>query len=242
MDQSRLVQVLSALPTALLEDFDLEDVMTRLGEDIAGILEVAGAGVMLEDEHARLRFVAASDPILRTLEGLQIEYDEGPCLLAYRTGQAVHAEDLGGQTPFPRFAAAALEAGMGSVFSYPLPYRGEVIGALNLYDTGARELTPDGDRAGRTLAEVATAYLLHARDITRFRTENKQLARALDRRIVVEQAKGFVQARAGVDAASAWEAIRQHARSHQLKAEEVGRRLLDGTLAVDVVMDGRPRR
>ncbi len=241
MDQTRLVRVLSDLPTALLEDFELEDIMSQVGDDIAGILDVAGAGVMLEDEHGRLRFVAASDPTLRALEALQIEFDEGPCLMAYRTGEVVHADDLAGRTAFPRFAEAALDAGMGSVFSYPLRYRGSVIGALNVYDTTARQLTDEDDRAGRTLAGVATAYLLHARDITRFRTENKQLARALDRRIVVEQAKGFVQAVAGVDAATAWEAIRRHARSHQVKAEEVARRLLDRELQVDAVLDGQRR-
>ena len=239
MDQTRLLQVLSDLPTALLEDFELEDVMGQLGDDIAGILGVAGAGAMLEDQHGRLRFVAASDPILKTLEQLQIEFDEGPCLHAYRTGTVVHATDLGGDTPFPRFAKAALQVGMGSVFSYPMLFQGEVIGALNLYDTDPRPLPEDADQAGRTLAGVATAYLLHARDITRFRTENVQLQRALDRRIVIEQAKGFVRAASGTDAAGAWEAIRHHARSHQLKAEEVGRRLLDGQIDVRALLDGQ---
>lgn len=242
MDQARLVQILSDLPTALLDDFELEDVMSRLGDEIAGILEVAGAGAMIEDDRGRLRFVAASDPVLHALEALQIEYDEGPCLTAYRTHEVVHATDLSGDTPFPRFAAAALDAGMSSVFSYPLPYRGHVIGALNLYDTEPRQLTEDTDRAGRTLAGVATAYLLNARDITRYRTENKHLARALDRRVVVEQAKGFVRAHTGLDAGSAWEAIRRHARSNQLKAEEVGRRLLDGELPIDAILDGHAPR
>ena len=212
--------------------------MGRLGDDIAAILGVAGAGVMLEDGDGRLRFVAASDPVLRTLERLQIEFDEGPCLQAYRTGEVVQAADLGGDTPFPRFANAAKQVGMGCVFSYPLLHQGEVIGALNLYDSDPRPLSEEADQAGRTLAGVATAYLLHARDISRFRTENGQLQHALDRRIIIEQAKGFVQARAGVDATTAWEAIRRHARSHQVKAEEVGRRVLDGEVDVRALLDG----
>jgi GAF domain-containing protein len=239
MNQTRLVEILSELPTALLEDFDLEDVMTALGDDIAEILEVAGAGVMLEDEHGRLRFVVGSDPVLKDLERLQIEFDEGPCLLAYRTGEAVDAQDLASEERFPRFAEAATAVGMGAVWSFPLRYQGDVIGALNLYDTVARPMPDEAVRAGRTLAGVATAYLLNARDITRFRTENRQLARALDRRILVEQAKGYVRAVTDLDAAGAWEVIRRHARSHQVKAEEVARRLLEGELSAEELVGRR---
>lgn len=236
MDQNRLVKILSDLPTALLEDFELEDVMTSLGDDIAEILEVAGAGVMLEDDRGRLRFVVGSDPILKDLERLQVEFDEGPCLLAYRSGEVVHSEDLASEDRFPRFSAAACDVGMGAVFSYPLRYRGDVIGALNLYDTKPRPLGHEADEAGRTLAGVATAYLLNARDITRFRTENAQLAQALDRRILVEQAKGWLRAQRDVDAAAAWEAIRRYARSHQIRAEEVARQLLEDELTIEDVL------
>lgn len=230
MDRDRLVEVLSSLPTALLDDFELEAVMGELGEDIAGILGVRGAGVMLEDEHGQLRFVAASDPLLRELERLQVEFDEGPCLLAYRTGEPVHAPDLADGTDFPAFARHAVAAGLGSVFSYPLHYDGGVIGALNLYDTEARELDEEADDAGATLAQVATGYLLHARDLSRFRVQNQQLARALDRRVLVEQAKGYLRAAIGVSADEAWELIRSYARSQQEAAVEVSRAVLDGHL------------
>lgn len=230
MDQQRLLEVLADLPTALLEDFDLEDVMSRLGDDIADVLAVAGAGVMLEDEHGTLRFVGASDPVLQALEHLQVEYDEGPCLLAYRQGTPVHAEDLHSDRRFSRFAAEAIEVGMGSVFSYPLHYGDGIIGALNLYDTEPRCLTDDADDVATTLARVATAYLLNARDISRFRTENRHLTRALERRVLVEQAKGYLRARTQLDATTAWDLIRRYARSNQLKAVDVSRQVLDGEL------------
>ena len=236
MDQDRLVQILSDLPLALLEDFELEEIMSSLGDDIAEVLGVAGAGVMLEDEHGALRFVAGSDPVLRALERLQVEFDEGPCLLAYRTGEIVHTDDLGAEDRFTRFAEAARESGMGAVHSYPLLFQGEVIGALNLYDTEPRPLGEGADEVGRTLAGVATSYLMPARDITRFRTENAQLTRALDRRITVEQAKGYLRALGRIDASTAWEVLRRHARSNQIKAEEVARQLLDGELEPDVLL------
>lgn len=231
MKSHRLLEVLADLPTALLEDFDLEDVMSRLGDDIADVLDVAGAGVMLEDGSGVLRFVSASDPVLHALERLQVEYDEGPCLHAYRQGDPVHATDLREDERFPRFAAQAVGVGMGSVFSFPLRNGDGVIGALNLYDRECHSLSAEETEAAMTLARVATAYLLNARDISRFRSENAHLTRALERRVLVEQAKGYLRATADLAPDAAWELLRQYARSRQLRAVDVARQLLDGELA-----------
>jgi GAF domain-containing protein len=236
MVADRLLEVLSRLPAALVEDFDLEDVMSRLGDDIAAVFGVAGAGVMLEDRDGHLRFVGASDPVLRTLERLQIELGEGPCLLAYRTGDEIHAENLEREERFPTFARKARETGMGSVFSFPVTYHGDVIGALNLYDVDPRPLPPDAEMAGRTLADVAMAYLLHARDLTHYRTENVQLNHALVSRVAIEQAKGFVQARTDLDADAAWEAIRAYARRTQTRAADVAEQILQRHLGIDELL------
>ena len=42
-------------------------------------------------------------------EQLQTELGEGPCLVAYQTGEAVAVADLGKERRFPRFAQRALE-------------------------------------------------------------------------------------------------------------------------------------
>lgn len=228
MRGDRLVDVLTDLPHGILGDYDLGEVMGSLGDDIADILEVAGAGVMLEDEAGHLRFVAASDPVLGRLEELQVELGEGPCLLAYRTGEEVHSEQLADDGRFPAFAAQAVEAGMASVFSLPLAVDQRRVGALNFYDAEPRSLSAEDLDTARTLAEVATVYLLHARDLSHYRTENAQLTHALDSRVVVEQAKGWLAARTGITPDEAWEAIRDHARSQQRRVHDVSRELLDG--------------
>lgn len=232
MKPHRLLEVLADLPAALLEDFDLEDVMSRLGDDIADVLDVAGAGVMLEDDAGTLRFVSASDPVLHALERLQVEYDEGPCLRAYREGVPVHATDLRDDDRFPRFAAEAIGVGMGSVFSFPLHSGDGVIGALNLYDRSGHTLSDEETEAARTLTRVATTYLLNARDINRFRSENEHLTRALERRVLVEQAKGYLRATAGLAPDAAWDLLRRYARARQLRAIDVARQVLDGDLDV----------
>lgn len=231
VDRDRLLRVLAALPDVLQREYDLADLMRSFGDDVAEILQVAGAGVMLEDDHGHLRFVAASDPVLRELEHLQIELDEGPCLHAYRTGEAVHVPDLREAEEFATFAGKALGSGMRSVFSLPLTSDDGTIGALNFYDTSVRTLDDDGTEVARTLASVATAYLLHARDLSTFRTENAQLSHALDTRVVVEQAKGFLAAKLDIELQEAWELLRAYARGNQMKAQEVARKVLSGDVS-----------
>jgi GAF domain-containing protein len=233
MDRDRLLQVLMTLPDALRREYDLRELMGTFGDDVAEILGVAGAGVMLEDEGGHLRFVAASDPLLRELEHLQIELDEGPCLLAYRTGDEVMVSDLNDAPDFSAFAGKALGAGLRSVFSIPLIDHGRTLGALNFYDTDVRELSDEARKVARTLAGVATAYLSHARQLSEFRTENVQLSHALESRVMVEQAKGYLAAKLGIGPDDAWERIRERARADQRRAHDVARDVVRGDVDID---------
>lgn len=57
----------------------------------------------------------------------------------------------------------------------------------------------------------------------------QQLQQALDSRIVIEQAKGFLTGRHGVTPDAAFEAMRRYARSNRLPLHTVARDLMAGT-------------
>lgn len=59
-----------------------------------------------------------------------------------------------------------------------------------------------------------------------------QLQHALDSRVVIEQAKGFLAAREDTTPDLAFELLRGHARTHDLTVREVAQRLLDGELVL----------
>ena len=59
-----------------------------------------------------------------------------------------------------------------------------------------------------------------------------QLTEALESRVVIEQAKGFLAGRDGCTAAEGFERLRAHSRSHRVKIREVARRVLAGSLDV----------
>lgn len=230
IDQTRVAEVLRRFAGTLVHEYDLDEVMSAFGADVAEILGAAGAGAMVADESGDLRFVATSEERLDELERLQIELEEGPCLLAYLTGQPVVAADLRTDERFPRFGPQAVAAGMRAVHSFPMALDDTTVGALNLYTEQVSDLAAEARALGQSFADVATIYLLHARD----RAENERLTsglqKALDSRVVVEQAKGYLASELGVTVNEAFELIRNFARPRGIKASMVARSVLAGDL------------
>lgn len=122
---------------------------------------------------------------------------------------------------WPRFTPKAVEAGFRSVQAVPMRLRAQTIGALNLFRVDAG-LMPESDvAAAQALADVATIAILQHRAALSAQLLNDQLSRALDSRIVIEQAKGVVSEAAGLDMEEAFARLRRHARVHNLRLADV---------------------
>jgi diguanylate cyclase (GGDEF)-like protein len=162
VDQLRLSAVLAEFARTLVGAFSIQEILDRFVGRVADVLPADGAGVLLFDDHADMRFVATTDEQIMVVQHLQIELGEGPCLLCYRSGEAVAAGDLATEQRFPHFAARAIEAGLGAVHSFPLRLDGRALGALDLYSREAQALTDEEMTAGQILADVAAAYVFNA--------------------------------------------------------------------------------
>jgi diguanylate cyclase (GGDEF)-like protein len=160
--EARLAEVLVEFAHTLGTDFSLDAILDRLVRRAVDLLPVTGAGVMLMEPDAELHFVAASNETIYEIEALQREFDEGPCLEAYRTGHAVEIPDLGVDQRFPRFSPRALSAGLQAVFTFPLRLDEHRLGALDLYRDAPGSLSAGDHRAAQILADVAAAYLFNA--------------------------------------------------------------------------------
>ena len=234
IDHTGLHGLFARFARTLTAGYDLEDVIQQLGDDIRTILSVSGAGIMVEDDDGDLRFMSTSDETLRALEQLQIELDEGPCLEAYRTGNQVMASDLRSDPRFRRFGPLAIRAGMQAVYSFPLMIQGDTpIGAFNLYRSSPGPLTDEQTLIGQVFAEVASAFIVHAREDDHRMLLNRQLQTALDSRVIIEQAKGYVRAVREVPVGVAFEALRRYARNNSMPLAQVANQVLEGELPVD---------
>jgi diguanylate cyclase (GGDEF)-like protein len=162
VNEGKLSAVLSEFARTLATDFPIQRILDHLVARIVEVLPISAAGVTLISEGRAPRYVAASDLSALRFERLQTELGEGPCLTAYETGQAVGIPDLGADDLFPRFAPAAIAAGLGAVFTFPLHGAEGRLGALDLYRDAPGELDQQDMAAAQTLADVAAAYLLNA--------------------------------------------------------------------------------
>jgi GAF domain-containing protein len=229
--EARVVQSLVDLADTLVADYDVIDVLTGLAHRCVDVLDMSAAGVMLASPAGDLRLVASSSEAMRVVELFELQAREGPCLDAYRTGEQIEHEDLQpGAGRWPRFSTVAVEAGFGSVLALPLRLRATTIGALNLFTVEHVPPTEADVTVARAFADLATISVLQTRAVDEARLVSDQLTRALTSRIVIEQAKGVVFERAGIDMDAAFTRMRTYARHHNRLLTDVARAAIDGTL------------
>jgi hypothetical protein len=232
MDSELLSDTFVDLADTLVADFDVVDFLHLLAERSAALLAASAAGVVLADPRGELRVAAASSQEAGLIELFQIQNDQGPCLDCFRTGQPVTAADLTAPSqPWPRFAAAAAQAGFRAVEALPMRLRDDVIGALNLFRAQPGPLDPADLRIGQALADVATIGLLQERSVRRGEIAAEQLQGALNSRIIIEQAKGKLAERLSTDMDHAFALLRDYARNTNQRLTDVARTFVDSATA-----------
>jgi GAF domain-containing protein len=136
---------------------------------------------------------------------------------------------------WPSFAPEALAAGFHTVHALPMRLRGTVVGALNLFHIHQGEMRPADVDAAQAMADVATIAILQHRATHEAQTINQQLNQALNSRILIEQAKGMLAERSGLDVEQAFTTLRNHSRDHNLRLVDVARDLIDGRLTASAL-------
>jgi transcriptional regulator with GAF, ATPase, and Fis domain len=238
---AELTRTLAQLADTLVDDFDLVELLTMVSDRCVDVLGVSAAGLMLVEPEGDLRVVASSNEAMRLVELFELQSQEGPCLDSFRTGAPVLDHDLdGARARWPRFVPVALDAGFRTVHAFPLRLRGQVLGALNLFDATAVTMHQADARAAQALADLATVAVVQNQAVRRALVVNDQLTHALESRVVIEQAKGVLAERLGVDMAHAFAVLRNHARNHNLRLAEVARAVVAGRLATDSLDVLRP--
>jgi transcriptional regulator with GAF, ATPase, and Fis domain len=230
MNGELLSETFVELTDTMVAGFDVIDFLHVLTDRSVQLLDVSAAGLLLADPRGELRVVAASSEAARLLELFQLQNDQGPCLDCFRSGRPVQAADLAAEgARWPRFAPAARQAGFGAVQALPMRLRDQVIGALNLFRADAGALAPADIRVGQALADVATISLLHERSMRHSDTLNEQLQAALNSRVVIEQAKGKLAERLGVEMDQAFSLLRDRARTSNTRLSDLAQAFIDGT-------------
>jgi transcriptional regulator with GAF, ATPase, and Fis domain len=229
----RVREVFIELSDTLVDDFDIIDFLDRLAARCSELLGVSACGILLADHHGVLNLVAASTEQARLVELIQLQNLEGPCLDAFRTGRPVQHADLRHPDPrWPRFSAAAVEAGYLSVQALPMRLRASMLGTVNLLSEVTGPLTDDTIALGQALADAATIGIVHQRAQARQEIITEQLQAALNSRILIEQAKGFLTHSLGLGVYEAFAVLRAYARANNRRLTDVANDIVQGRLTL----------
>lgn len=229
--EADVVQSLVEIADTLVDDYDVVDMLTGLTDKCVELLGVSAAGVMLASPAGSLGLVASSSEAMRLLELFELQTQEGPCLDAFRTGEPVQHENLqAGAGRWPSFSAAALQAGFASALALPLRLREVTLGALNLLSVTRAPMAQADLIVARAFADLAALSVAQHRASAEAQRLNEQLSAALASRVAIEQAKGVISERAGIDLAEAFTRLRTYARNHNQRLTDVAQAATDGTL------------
>ncbi|TCC21277.1 GAF and ANTAR domain-containing protein [Kribbella sindirgiensis] len=229
----RVREVFIELSDTLVDDFDVIEFLDRLAAHCSELLGVSACGILLADHHGALNLVAASTEQARLVELTQLQTRQGPCFEAFTTGHPVqHADLRNARARWPRFAAAAVGGGYLSVQALPMRLRDTVLGAVNLFSATTGELDADTITLGQALADAATIGIVHQRALARQEVVTEQLQNALNSRILIEQAKGFLSHSLDIDVDEAFALMRSYARANNRRLTDVADDIVQARLTL----------
>jgi GAF domain-containing protein len=214
--------------SALDATTELGPMLDQVVHQVSTIFEADGAGLMVLDEQNTLRYVAASDDAARSLERAQEETGRGPCVDSLVNDVLVATSDLHTDQRWPELAKMMAGTPVRAVLGVPIHSYGAAIGSLNAYRTHPHTWNSGERRALEAFNRVVQDLVGHALLAQSRDRLARQLQHALDVRVVIDRAVGYLMARSDINAVDAFDQLRRTARSERRKVADVAREVLEG--------------
>ncbi len=168
-DHALLLQALRNFATAMGRSYDINEMSIRLSERVTEALGVEGAGVSVADQDGRLKFVTATSEKILGIEQVQEEFQQGPCVIAFKTQKPVALDSIENAAEWSAYKDAARRLGLKAVVGFPLGYENTRLGALNIYAAEERQWSDDDMDVLGVFADMATAYLVRDTELAESR-------------------------------------------------------------------------
>lgn len=214
------------------------DLPSALLAHVGALVVGATASVVARGPDGAWQVASASSEAARELTAVQLATGEGPCIDSLVRAAPVLAPDLSLRSRWPGLAGLALAQGVRAILAVPLPGGRAALGALGVFAADATGIEGCA-RHLEALAELAGVALVQRRATAETRARVGELERALAARIPVEQAKGMVSERAGVDMSTAFGYLLRSARARGWSLEALADVVTSGTIDLDEVIGHR---
>jgi GAF domain-containing protein len=223
-------------------DADVAGVMKRTVDAVHGVFGYGGAGIMFITESGDLSYVAASDEAGRQLEEAQAATGQGPCYESYVYAREVVSSDVHTDSRWPKLRTR-LSDQVRAVAGTPVLLGGSPVGTLNVYRGEPVEWDKSDVNALAAYSGLVAEVLAAALAAQQHSIVADQLQYALDYRVVIERAVGYLMGTQRLDAVTAFDVLRRRARDSRRRVADVASELLGGTTGPasdDRVGDLRP--
>ena len=200
----------------------------RLGVDGASVTAMSGP-VAREP-------VCASDEVSARLEELQFTMGEGPGADDYfSAGSPMLIAELDSVAArWPGFVSAAVAAGAGAMFSFPLQAGAIQVGILTLYRSRPGPMTAEELADALVFTDIALRLLLDASSGVNGIPGYRPLDGMSESRAEVHQATGMISVQLGVGLEEAFVRLRAHAFASNAALGDVAAEVVDRRLRFSV--------
>ena len=227
IDESALLSSLKHLREAA-SDADVVGVLKRTVDSVHAVFGYGGAGVMFVTESGYLSYVAASDEAGRELEEAQAATGQGPCYESYVYAREVVSGDMSADERWPDLSSK-LSDSIRAVAGVPVLLGGSPVGTLNVYRDEPVDWDTSDINALTAYSSLVAEMLAAALTAQERGVLADQLQYALDYRVVIERAVGYLMGRHGLDPVTAFDVLRRKARDSRQRVAEVATELLGGS-------------
>ena len=226
----------AGITTLLAAHHDGLTILRAVTDACAATLAADATGVLLADPRGGVEVLAASDERARIIELFQADVGQGPCLECIDVNAVIGSADLGQDTRWREFGAAAVELGFHAVYAFPLRLVDHAVGGLNLLYTTPTEMSDRQVRAGQALADLAVLGLTQEHDQRRVERLAERTLATLNDRAHVNQAVGMLVATSGADPDEARVRLWAYSARTGRPLRDIARDLTDGTLLAQAVV------
>ena len=214
-----MAETFGKVARALAAHDDLHSTLDRIVNLAVEHLDACEHAGITEIERGNVTSPAASGEIPRTVDRIQAETGEGPCVDAIKEHEVFQTGDLKSEDRWPKFSSRAhSETGIQSILSLRLFVDEDTMGALNLYSTAP-------DAFDETDVALGSVFAAHAAIALSSRRREDSLEQKAQSRDVIGRAKGILMARSGVSDEDAFEMLKSASQRMNVKLRDVARQV-----------------
>jgi GAF domain-containing protein len=199
--------------------------ITQLAAELVPGADHVGISLL---EGGPVETMGSSDRIARTVDEIQHEAGEGPCLESIEQDDIFRVDDLERDERWKSFAAEVrAQTPVRSILAIVLCLGNSSIGALNLYGDKVKAFTNDDHGIAALFASQAAVVLAATKRREDDAVKIQNLRQALSSRDVIGQAKGILMARESCTDEEAFAMLSAASQKLNVKLREIAQLVID---------------